>query len=248
MNNGKNTCHSNNEPKTYLWLEDRKGKASFTFWQELMRQIAPDVVVESKKNNSELVKAVRDLTDDTNRYIIMFDYSFDNLQVYQEQKLLTKYTNKKPNVKLLYLICFEYMLLEFTHLLSWIYAPNDEFWEKRKFAIKARRALIDTIQSGDTDYKALREIIQYDKALANHNIEQLSAKLLFDLTRNTGFAVSKKSIGQCWITSCCDWKGREADDLCGLDENRLTVKEKMQRVYLGTSLKTEFDRIGMEVS
>ena len=27
--------------------------------------------------------------------------------------------------------------------------------------------------------------------LDNHNIEQLSAKLLFDLTRNTGFIVSK---------------------------------------------------------
>ena len=45
--------------KTFLWIEDRKGKASYTFWENLMKQLCPDVIIESKKNNSELVKAVR---------------------------------------------------------------------------------------------------------------------------------------------------------------------------------------------
>ena len=56
--------------KTFLWIEDRKGKASYTFWENLMKQLCPDVIVESKKNNSELVKAVRALQDAENRYII----------------------------------------------------------------------------------------------------------------------------------------------------------------------------------
>ena len=47
--------------KTFLWIEDRKGKASYTFWENLMKHLCPDVIVESKKNNSELVKAVRAL-------------------------------------------------------------------------------------------------------------------------------------------------------------------------------------------
>ena len=67
--------------KTYLWLEDRKGKASYTFWTVLMAELCPDVIVESKKNNSELVKAVRTLADRENRYIIVFDNSFDNVQL-----------------------------------------------------------------------------------------------------------------------------------------------------------------------
>lgn len=33
------------------------------------------------KNNSELVKAVRNLSDSENRYIIVFDNAFDNIQV-----------------------------------------------------------------------------------------------------------------------------------------------------------------------
>ncbi len=74
--------------KTFLWIEDRKGKASYIFWETLLRQLCPDIQVESKRNNSELVKAVKNIDDEDNKYIIMFDNSFDNLQVTTEQKIL----------------------------------------------------------------------------------------------------------------------------------------------------------------
>ncbi|WP_182429584.1 hypothetical protein [Clostridium sp. AM54-14XD] len=44
------------------------------------------------------------------------------------------------------------------------------------------------------NYKVIQEILDYDNNLDNHNIEQVSAKLLFDFTRNMGFEVSKESI------------------------------------------------------
>ena len=97
------------------------------------------------------------------------------------------------------IICFEYILLEFDKLIKWIYAPDDEFLVKRIKAIRARELLVKSIQSETFDYKTIQEIIKYDNHLDNHNIEQLSAKLLFDLTRNTGFEVSKGMIGKCWI-------------------------------------------------
>ena len=233
--------------KTYLWLEDRQGKAGYTFWKILMQQICPDVIVESKKNNSELVKAVRQLDDNKNQYIIVYDNSFDNLQVYQEQKLLKRYADKRKNVFLLGLICFEYILLEFDQLIRWIYAPEDDFLIKRSGALKAREALVKCLSSGEVDYKMLQEVSLYDVHLDSHNIEQLSAKLLFDLTRNTGFEVSKKMIGECWIRSCCEWDKRQEDDICGLDNNRLNLQEKMQSVYKGTSIMKEFSKTGLEV-
>ena len=49
--------------KTYLWIEDRIGKASYKFWTIFMDEICPEVIVESKMNNRELVKAVKGLTD-----------------------------------------------------------------------------------------------------------------------------------------------------------------------------------------
>lgn len=121
--------------KTYLWIEDREGKASYTFWKNFVKQLCSGVIVESKKNNSELVKAVRTLQDTENRYIIVFDNSFDNLQIVMEKKRLKKYVNEKENVFLLNIICFEYLLLEFKELIEWIYAPEDEFLQKRVKAI-----------------------------------------------------------------------------------------------------------------
>lgn len=234
--------------KTYLWIEDRKNKSGYIFWQTLLGQLCPEIVLESKQNNSELVKAVKALEDSENRYIVVFDNSFDNLQVAMEQKMLRKYAGDKENVILMDIICFEYILLEFKELIEWIYAPDDEFLVKREKAITAREKLVKTIQSGEINYKDIREIIEYNENVDNYNVEQLSAGILFDLTRNTGFEVSKGSVGECWIKSCCEWEERMPDDICGLDVSRLPVKEKMKRICKGTSLLKQFQNMGLEVA
>lgn len=59
--------------------------------------------------------------------------------------------------------------------------------------------------------------------------------------------MSKSKIGDCWILSCCEWIARHEDDICGLDERRLTIGDKMRRIYNGTSLKEKFAKIGLEV-
>ena len=53
--------------KTYLWIEDRIGKASYIFWTVFMQELCPNVIVEGKMNNRELVKAVKGLNDKENR-------------------------------------------------------------------------------------------------------------------------------------------------------------------------------------
>ena len=234
--------------KTFLWIEDRKGKASYIFWNRLLNQLCPNVQVESKRNNSELVKAVKNLEDTDNKYVIVFDNAFDNLQVAMEQKLLKQYADKKENVILMEIICFEYILLEFKNLINWIYASDDEFLEKRANAIIARDKLISSIKNGNVNYKDIQEIVEYDKHITEHNIEQLAAKLLFDLTRNTGFEVSKGSIGECWVKSCCEWDNREENDICGLDYNRLQIYDKMKNIYEGTCLKEQFKVAGLEMA
>ena len=234
--------------RTFLWIEDRKEKAGFIFWKRLLQQLCPDIKVESKTNNSELVKAVRNLKDTKNRYIIVLDNSFDNLQVVMEQKMLKQYAQTKTNIILLDIICFEYILLEFKYLLNWIYAPDDEFLQKRATAIIARTKLIELLHAHNTDYKSLRELVNYDSHLDEHNIEQLTAKLLFDLTRNTGFEISKGTIGECWINSYCEWNERQDDDICGLDSERLSLYDKMKIIYENTCLKEQFKTAGLEVT
>lgn len=108
--------------------------------------------------------------------------------------------------------------------------------------------IIKTIVNGELNYKDIREIVEYNENIDSYNIEQLSAKILFDLTRNTGFEVSKRDIGDCWIKSCCEWKNRMNNDVCGLDNSRLQLSEKMEHIYEGTSLVTQFKNIGLEVA
>ena len=212
-----------------------------------MKQLCPEMVVESKKNNSELVKAVKMLRDTENKYIIVFDNSFDNLQIVMEQKRLKQYVNERDNIFLIDIICFEYILLEFKELTDWIYAPKDEFLRKRTGAMAARKKLVESIQSGNFHYKDIQEVMEYDSRIEEHNIEQLVAKLLFDLTRNTGFEVSKGKLGVCWIKSCCEWEERQEDDICGLDHHRLSVFDKMKTIYEESSLKEQFLKTRLEV-
>ena len=98
-----------------------------------------------------------------------------------EQKMLRKYAIDKSNVVLMDIICFEYILLEFKELIEWIYAPDDEYLVKREKAITAREKLVKTIQSGEINYKDISEIIEYNENVDNYNVEQLSARILFDL-------------------------------------------------------------------
>ena len=64
------------------------------FWTTFMHETCPEVIVESKVNNHELVKAVKGLTDRENRHIIALDNSFDNVQIYMEQKILNEAADK----------------------------------------------------------------------------------------------------------------------------------------------------------
>ncbi len=233
--------------KTFFWIEDKKDKAGYTFWKTFMEQIFPDVIVESKRNNSELVKAVKALEDTDSRYIVVFDNSFDNLQVLSELKILTEAVKGKDNVALLDIICFEYLLLDFKELIDWVFAPDDAFLEKREAIIKVRDKLISVISNGDLSYKDIRDVREYCDNIESYNIEQLSSKILYELTRNTGFEVSKGSIGECWIKSCCDWSERQDDDICGLDHSRLDIHEKMEHILSGTCLQNEFRKMGLEV-
>ncbi len=71
--------------------------------------------------------------------------------------------------------------------------------------------------------------------------------LMDQLTRNTGFEVSKGTIGACWIVSCCGWSERIENDACGLDRRRLSLEDKMKNIYAGTSLRQKLLSAGLEV-
>ena len=105
------------------------------------------------------------LSDHENKYIVAFDQAFDNIQVVREHQLLQTCIRERRNVYELRLICFEDVLLEFEYLLDWIYAPHDEFIQKRAVAITAREKLIAAIRNQGIDYKQIKELQEYHQYL-----------------------------------------------------------------------------------
>ena len=223
----------------YLLTEDQEGKSGYTFWKTLMSELFPDINVVSKQNNRGVLKAVKNIKcDDGNQYIVAFDQSFDNDQVIRETRKLFSYAKDKSNVYIMNIVSFEYILLEFKKLAYWVFADDDDFRFQRSDLLKAREMLIDAINKNE-DYKTVPEIRKIFLQINEYNIEQFVSKLLYLITRNTGFEVTKGSLGICWRTDCCSFFNRQPDDLCGLDKSRLPLHDKMLQIVKNTGLQRE---------
>lgn len=236
------------ENKTIIWTED--SKSGYVFWMKFFEILLPEAIVESKKNNSELVKAVSNLLqDDNNKYIIIMDQAFDNPQVIRERKRLLDAIQKRNNVYVINIISFEYLLLQFKCLPKWVFAEDDNLREKRERLLEIRNRLVSILKGLNSLYYLSDEYIKaYCESCGENNVEQLCARLLFDITRNTGFEVSKKAVGPCWIRNCCEWRERAEDDICGLDDARISVRDKMCQIYnYSADLVKEFKAVGVEV-
>ena len=92
------------------------------------------------------------------------------------------------------IVSFEYILLEFKKLTDWVFAEDDDFRFQRSDLLKAREMLIDAINE-NKDYKSVPEIRKIFLQINEYNIEQFVSKLLYLITRNTGFEVTKGSLG-----------------------------------------------------
>ena len=227
--------------KRYLWCED--SASGFQFWQAVFRVIHPDIEVVSKKGNTELVKATKNIDDD-NQYFIIIDTATDNPNVIRENKRLYSNIKEKENVAVIEIHSFEFALLSFKLLEQWVFAEKDDLKEKRKDFLAYREVFVDLYQSESTAEAlvVLRDIVEKYK---EYNSEQIAAKLLFEITRNTGFQTDKGELGKCFVNDCCTWMERQEDDICGLDNNRIDAKEKIRILIDQSVLKEAFRKVDL---
>ena len=226
---------------TYIWCEDTG--SGFEFWKTLFDTLFDGFVVESKRNNTELCKAVSKLNSD-DRYYVLMDYAIDNPDVLRETQRLYSVVKGKNNVAVIKIHSFEFVLLSFQLLENWVFAEEDELKDKRKKLLELKSEFVDLICNGGEAERlsVLKETLGYSKKL---NTEHLSAKILFEITRNTGFETTKGKLGECFINDCCDWKARGEDDICGLDRNRLASNEKVKMIFDYSVLKDSFAKAGL---
>ena len=210
----------------------------------LFGSIYPDVIVETRNGNSKLVKAAGKITDDGNQYYIIVDTAMDNPNVFREMKVLKDNISGKNNVSIINIHSFEFLLLSFELLEKWVFSETDELKDKRKDLLEARKQFVKLITKGGSsdDLNSFKTVFKYQYT---DNSEKIANKLLEEITKNTGFATTKSNIGPCFINSCCDWNNRQEDDICGLDDNRLSVEAKMKEILARSVLQGEFTKVGL---
>ncbi len=226
----------------YAWCED--SGSGFEFWKQIFGTLYPNIIVETKSNNSRLRRAADSIENDGDEYYILMDSFIDNQDVLRELDGLKRCVKEKKNVHIIDIRSFEFVLLSFKSLIQWIFAEQDELKDRRQDFIRARELFIkQVIQSIDiAKNDELESLFPYAKT---HNSEQSAAELLYQITRNTGFETDKGRLGECFINSCCEWASRETDDICGLDTNRLSADEKKIQIFNESVLKSAFEKVGL---
>lgn len=229
----------------FLWCED--SKSGYHFWRALFQELYPDVNVDTKHGNTGLWKAVDKINADStdeNLYYIVMDTAVDNPEVLRETRRLNASITGKDNIHVIKVHSFEFALLSFKLLEQWVFADKDELKEKRQNLLKERELFLRQ-NAPEADAFGLQAFKDAFEEYDGKNSEQIAAKLLFEITRNTGFETNKSHLGDCFINTCCEWLERKSDDICGLDSHRISAGEKARLLVDYSVLKEAFERVGL---
>ncbi len=228
----------------YLWCEDTR--SGYEFWTQIMKLVNDDIKVESKGNNSNLRKAVSKINEDNNTYYILIDNVVDNPDVIREVTKIKDIEKNRKNVIVLELFSFEFVLLSFKYLEDWIFAKEDELKYKREKYLRLKNLLVSMLVEG-ADSSVQKQYLEILDSMnySDLNLEQLMAKLLYEITRNTGFETTKGKLGECFYVNCCEWEKRKEDDICGLSDEHISADKKMTEIINNSVLRDVLKKAGI---
>lgn len=221
----------------YLWTEDTG--AGLHFWKIVNRLFYNNRwIVESKGSNQGVLDAVEQLVPkEGDTYYIAFDYVVDNQDVRNKYRLLRSCAQKyKDQIVLLDLICFEYLILAFDHLVEWTGTGKQD-------KIQMRENILEAIEHHKINIEMIRDekTIQYIKSFQRFSTERLLKALVGELTQNEKWSVKGTEMGECWYKDCCVTDHQERlhcgkPSLGAGDEKMrcLIASEAVQRVLRGT--------------
>ena len=168
----------------------------------------------------------------------------DNNEVIRIVAGIKKIISDKNNVHIINIHSFEFTLLSFEFFEKWILSENAPLRIKREELFRARELFIDLILKGGT----AEDLMQFKKLFSifkTKNTEQISAKLLQELTKNTGFYTEKGCLGSCFIENCCNYYERSQDNNCGLDVQKLSGEEKKKQLIEHSCIKNALSEVGL---
>ena len=217
----------------YLWTEDTG--AGLHFWK-LVNQLFFDnaLVVESKESNQGILYSLTSLNaKEEDEYYIAFDYVPDNQDIRNKYRQLKQLVEKsEAKVIILDMICFEYFILAFDKLVSWIGTGKTD-------KIKMREDILAAIEDHRIDLSKIenQKTMQYLSGFKRYSTERVMKSLVGEFTQNEKWSVKGQLMGECWYKDCC--VSEHLDSLrCGKPEveggsekmRMLIQSEEVQRV------------------
>lgn len=217
----------------YLWTEDTG--AGLHFW-ELVNQLFFDNVlaIESKDSNQGLLDAVSDLViEDGDKYYIAFDYVIDNQDIRNKYRMLKSIEKRSEGkIKVLDMICFEYLILAFDKLVAWTGTGKTD-------KINIREEVLAAIENHRINLSKIddEKTLQYLAGFRRYSTERVMKSLVGEFTQNEKWSVKGSLMGECWYKDCC--VSEHQDSLrCGKPETEsgdekmrmLIQSEEVQRV------------------
>lgn len=127
-----------------------------------------------------------------------------------------------------------------------MFAETDELRDQRQELLDYRALFVKILSSSAVNAAILPAFTEACESLDAKNSERFASKLLYMLTRNTGFETDKAKLGECFINHCCEWRERQSDDICGLDAHRINAKEKAILLMERSALKKAFEGVGLK--
>lgn len=128
--------------------------------------------------------------------------AIDNIQGVESYKVLVWLGDNVHNIGYRYCTtnysCVEDVFTSFEYLDKWITTLDQESREKLD---TARKIINNRCKDNMDDSLVTNSKLKKMYPTANTD-EQMSARIIYDITKNTGFVVSKGGLGRCWTAQC----------------------------------------------
>lgn len=231
----------------HIWHEDSTNSSTQQFWQFLQsNQTSPllkNADIQGFSSNKNLRDGIKDHIKNhninaTDTYYVFMDCVQDNEVAFRLYKDLLYLTKRYNNIKVMDLLCFEYLMLKFRYLENWV-KPTGTSNKNFEKMLELRKTFIDIVEN-NKDWTKNKDIVQFIRAYGkakmkknehldfNHVSEEyISTLILSKLTSwyNDGFCIVKTTLGNCWTCNCLDCT-KKYKSKCRRNNNNVSIENK----------------------
>lgn len=231
----------------HIWHEDSTNSSTQQFWKFLQsNQINPllkNADIQGFSSNKNLRNHIKECIENHNihkadTYYIFMDCVQDNEVAYRLYNNLLYLTNGYNNIKVMDLLCFEYLMLKFKYLENWIkpIRTSNKNFEKM---LELRNIFIDIVET-NKDWTKNKYIVQFVMAYGKAKMmkgehldfkhiseEYISTLMLSKLTSwyNADFCIVKTTLGNCWTCNCL-YCNKKYKSKCRRNSNSVRIENK----------------------